>query len=410
MPKQHHTIKDIDIEIGDPSSYLLALWAAINKAYPEFQDVMIEIEDALGYGSKGGKSAIMNVVNKTAIKPKTVGYDEPPLLISIADREWIDSEYNEFSKLASYLDSTPLFSSTDTVYICGAGVCRMGDYISSLENIKSVYCTDLSWLALYLGRMFIRQEYHKLPALFRLDRLFYDVVSGANEVSARMLPPKFRPSGSSARNKIRYGVKDAFAMINPAPAKVICVPYLLDLFMGEQLRTLLIRICQWLEIGQELVIITTLLFRPAEERNPQDIVQVMKACGFEVDYLDITQLPYSFSYDNYGVRKEIWNTLILKAVKRKQTPLSNLILLTDANGLGRIDAGASFGDDVQITWQGNKMSLRSNYFQVFQKCLACTDYSALREMFIGRMSTEEFECAVGALASQSLLNLRAKPG
>ena len=45
----------------------------------------------------------------------------------------------------------------------------------------------------------------------------------------------------------------------------------------------------------------------------------IKDIDIKLGDLDITQLPYSFSYDNYGVRKEIWNTLILQQFSFERT-------------------------------------------------------------------------------------------
>jgi len=404
----HKAIKDINIKVGNPSKYLRTLWAAINESCPELKDVLTEIEMELGYDPREDKVATLNSADESFNKTGAIGYYDQPLLISIADREWIDSEYNEFNELASYLESKPLFSSASSIYICGAGVCRMGDYVSSLENIKSVYCSDLSWLALYVGRMLIQREYHKLPTLFHAPRLFYQVSSDFNAISAQSLHAKFHPSSERTGKNIQYEVRDAFALIGPTPAELVCVPYLLDLFAGDQMKTLVTRICQSMEVGQQLLIISTLLFHPVGERNPQEIVQTLKTFGFEIDYLDIAQLPYTFSYYNYGARKETWNTLIVKATKYKQTHSRNLKLLTDAGKLGPVDEDTSLGDDVHITWQDRKIILSRNHFDVFQKCLSCVDYSDLYESFANKMTAEEFEHAIGALTSRSLLCLQAK--
>jgi hypothetical protein len=405
MSNSHKTIKDINIKVDNPDRYLRTLWAAINESCSEMKDVLTEIEKELGHAPRGDKSVKLNPSDESFNKTGVIGYYEQPLLISIADREWVDSEYNEFNDLASYLGSKPLFSSASSVYICGAGVCRLGDYVSSLENIKSVYCSDLSWLGLYIGRMLIQREYHKLPALFHVPRLFYNVSSDFSAVSAKSLSAKFQPPSGVAGKNIQYEVRDAFALINPVPAELVCAPYLLDMFAGDHLKTLLIRMGQSMEVGQQLLIISTLLFHTVGERNPQEIVQTLKASGFEIDYLDITRLPYTFSYYNYGARKETWNTFILKATKRRQTHSRNLKLLTDAAKLGPVDEDASLGEDVHVTWQDRKMILSRKHFNVFQRLLSCDNYSDLQASFAGEMTAEEFEYAIGSLTSRSLLTL-----
>jgi hypothetical protein len=115
-------------------------------------------------------------------------------------------------------------------------------------------------------------------------------------------------------------VRNAFARADgPAACDLIVLPYVLDCQRGHGVQTMLIRILQQVEIDQEVLLImscTKATSHIAGGRDPKVVVETLDAMGFEITYLDITRLPYSFTMYGYGHAQLVPITLVARATRR----------------------------------------------------------------------------------------------
>ena len=312
-------LNGIPINVNHPTQYLEKLWYVLTYRYPQLGSMKVTIEDLLGYSPSLSSHETQQALNSV------LGYNSEDLVVSLIDREWQDSEFNEFDDFIKYFKINPLFSSSESIYICGAGTCRLGDYLASLEHLKKVTCSDLSWLTLFYGKLLIEGQTDLLPKPSIADRLFYRIDQALNKLVVENQPSRFKPP-LSRPGKIDFEVNNAFTLGNLNSFELICVPFLLDNFGGEKLESLLIRLCQSTSINQQLIIMTTFRFnhKLGKIRDPEAMKNILERCGFKIKHMDIVRLPYSFSYYNYASQKNTWNSIILGAVKKNETNLQKV--------------------------------------------------------------------------------------
>ncbi len=200
------------------------------------------------------------------------------------------------------------------------------------------------------------------------------------------------------RQCIRYTVSDAFAALNePIAADLIAVPYLLDNFRGVQCMSLLLRICQRVRAGQQIVILVTCIAegRAGPGRDPALIMDVLRRCGFKIQFLELIFLPYSFSYYSYAQMHTDWNTLVVRAERLVERDIDIVIAKSDQR-----DASQANPPD-----KANPLE-SANRDLVLSRLGSRERYQAMAAALIPRMGAIEFENAIGELTSRGLIDLR----
>jgi hypothetical protein len=317
-PASPHVLGGISLCIAEAPRYLQALRRVLTTHY---QDLVAIADD------------IDLVIAPDGLEPPVatpLGYVDPVAIVPLCEREWLDSPDNEFLELEAYLDRQKLLREFSTVRICGAGPCRLGDYVASLGRASRVVCTDLSWLMLYAGKLLLNNRGSELPSSFRQDRTLIRVDDDhrrfvETHISSQFLLPKNRrPAILDLR------VENAFAL-RDLTEEVVCAPYLLDAFSLTRALTLLTNLCLALDPAQSLFAIVTLSTAAARPhgRCLSDIHGTMLALGFEIEFLDVTRLPYSFSRQDRDYRRETWSTLIIQAKKVESSDLERVAVISD---------------------------------------------------------------------------------
>ncbi|MGE0259570.1 MAG: hypothetical protein AB7T18_12535 [Alphaproteobacteria bacterium] len=324
-------------------------------------------------------------------------------LIAVLDQEWQDYPGNEADRLFEYAETRRLFSSVKSVFLWGAGACRLADYLGSLEFVDRVDCSDLSWPALNFGRAFIEARHAELPEPLTRHRVFYHAGENNTDLVRTTRPSRFKApmTPPDRRQRIRYTVRDAFAPIDdPIAADLIVVPYLLDIFGGAQCISLLLRICQHIRAGQQIVILVTCTpeGRAGPGRDPGLIMDALQGCGFEFQFVDLVLLPYSFSYYSYGRKHTDWTTLVVRAERVRERD--------DGIVIARSERGDAF-----LANRANTANPRgpSNPELILERTRGAENYRSVAAALAPRMGLTEFENAVGELASRGLINLRIDP-
>jgi hypothetical protein len=391
MPKNKIELLGIDLEVPDATRYLEALSQAVQTTsfYPAaLRKAVVEAHVRhLPAQTKTGKNAT-----------RAVGFVGHELIVTL-DREWQDYANNEADRLFEYASSRGLFDSIKSVTLCGAGPCRLADYIASLPFIEKVLCSDLSWPALHFGRSLIEANYSELPALLTQSRAFYHVESQSTTLVRTTSESRFKPplTPPDRRHCIRYAVRDAFAAWDePIAADLIVVPYLLDVFRGAQCINLLLRICQHVRVGQQIVILVTCVAEgnAGPGRDPELILDVLRRCGFKINFLDLTFLPYSFSYYSYSQVHTDWNTLVVRAER-----LADRAADVDIARSDRWNAFRATHPD-KITRIGF-----ANLDLILSRLRSPENYRDMAAALIPQMGEREFEDAIGELLARGLVDL-----
>lgn len=393
MPARTVELSGIALEVPDPRAYLEALSRAMEIVSFYSLDQRKAVAKALGGlpRREGGinRDTVMRVLG-------FVDYD----LVAVMDREWQDYSDNEADRLFEYTSSRELFASVRSVFLLGAGPCRLADHLASLEFVEQVICSDLSWPALNFGRALIEANHAELPELLCKPRTFYHVEPESTRLirttrESRLKAPLTSPD---RRQCIRYIVRDAFAPPDePIAADMIVVPYLLDIFRGTQCVSLLLRICQRVSVGQQIVILVTCVTagKAGPGRDPGVIMDVLHSCGFKIRFLDLLFLPYSFSYYSYGQMETNWNTLVVRAER-----------LVDRSG--DIVIAKSDRWDVFRARQSDKMNPPgfANLDRFFNRLQSAESYQVMATESLPQMGATAFENTVGELLSRGLIELR----
>jgi len=228
--------------------------------------------------------------------------------------------------------------------------------------------------------------YHVEPHSTRLIR-----TTKESRFKAPLTPP-------DRRQCIHYTVRDAFAAVDePIAADLIVVPYLLDIFRGAQCISLLLRICQRIRAGQQIVILVTCVAegKAGPGRDPELIMDVLHRCGFKVRFLDLLFLPYSFSYYSYGRMHTDWNTLVVRAERLVERGADIFIARSDRR------------DALQANQPHKANALGSaNLDLILSRLRSAESYSSMAAALTPQMGAREFENAIGELLSRGLIHLR----
>jgi hypothetical protein len=295
---------DIPIHVPDTRAYLEALWRASAGPELHLEAACREIETWLGGPPDTAAPA-------PAINIGATGEHVYRLL----DREWYRSPHNEFDECVRYFESSSLFAGCGSVAVLGAGTCRLADYLSSLAHVHSVEASDLSWQALHYGQALIAGRIDRLPEKLVRPRPAYAVDRQARRMVAETRHAGFGASRGQPQN-VSYRVRDAF-LGEPIDHDTVCLPFLLDLFQGAHGRTLLAWTCEHARrLGQSIVVVTALISEIEAgpgARDPMAIVETLTAMGFEIDHLDIVDLPWSMSYYDSTYRRTTWPCIVTRA-------------------------------------------------------------------------------------------------
>ena len=384
-------LNGIGLEIPDAARYLEALSRAV-QTVPFYPAALRKtVVEALG----------RPLPTETRNKPdamRVLGFVDHELIATL-DREWQDYDDNEADRLFEYASSRRLFASIKSVALYGAGPCRLADYLASLPSMEHVLCSDLSWPALYFGKALIEANYAELPALLTDPRVFYHAEQQSTRLVRTTKESRFKSplTPPDRRQCIRYAVRDAFAAWDEATvADLIVVPYLLDVFRGTQCISLLLRICQHIRAGQQIVILVTCVAegRAGPGRDPGLIVDTLQRCGFKVQFVDLTFLPYSFSYYSYGQMHTDWNTLVVRAERLPDRGADIAVISSERWNTfraNRPDKANPLGS--------------ANLELILGRLQRAENYQSMAAALIPQMGAMEFENAIGELLTRGLIDL-----
>lgn len=370
------SLDGISINSPYPLYYLEALGFGIVRSFsgePQLVELLKKIEALLSHGFDAPYPLFQKV--HSARLGSLIGWSGAEVLGPLIDREWLVMEDGELEPLLRRLDASPALASSSRILICGAGVCRLGAHLASLDQVEAVCCTDLSYLGLYFGRLLVQGEGYRLPFCFRSPRVVLVVDSRAKALRSREWECRFHSTPEIAREKLRYEVADAFGLRPPLEVDLVVIPYLLDIFAGSRMVTALIRICEKLSIGQKLLLVVT----ASPRRDPRLVVGTLERCGFEISALDLRELPYSLSKRGIGFVRTFYDTLMLEAVKMCEPEPRAFELALDPLNLPEIGQ-AELLSWQSLPWQRQRpFALSSKQWASVQKALTLGSYGHCRE-------------------------------
>lgn len=392
MPGDTIELSGIALEVDDPRFYLEVLSRAVKGISFYSPALRQTIAEALVH-----QPATVRQIDQAAIM-RLLGFVNHEL-IAVLDREWQDYDGNEADRFFAFAASRQLFSGARSAFLWGAGACRLADYLGSLASIEQVTCSDISWPALYFGKALIDANYAALPELLTRARIFYHVEPKSTELVKMTKASRFKPplTPPDRRRNIRYAVRDAFAAVDePIGAELIVVPYLLDTFRADHCLTLLLRICQRIRVGQQIVVVVTCVpeTRAGKGRDPEMILNALLKCGFKPQFLELLFLPYSFSYYSHAQMHTNWNTLVVRAERVAER--DSEIVITRSR---RRDPSHESHPD------GANSSAAANRELVLNKLGRAETYEAMAAALTPRIGAMEFDIAVGELASRERIHL-----
>ncbi len=391
-------VEDIVLELPDAEEYLAVL-ARIGKGkYPQLAPILGNIER-----SSDGKRDSTEL--DSSLVADIIGYNDYSL-VCLLEREWLDDDgVDEFEVLISSLESRAFFAGIGSIFIYGAGTCGLGDFLASKPQFSAVTCADLSWLALYFGKSVIEGRLELLPRAFREMRVFYEPDCERKRLCTSSRPSRLRRPLSGGNGKISYVVRNVFHNGSPIAAEMICAPFLLDCFGGERMKTALIRLCQQTSVGQSLAIMVTCRGDNARlERNPAVILELLERCGFEIGWLDLVALPYSFSRHDHAYVRTTYNTFVVRAVKRDSIKAANLALVSR---LRREDAIPESAEAEAYCLRRGKsvIVLGESEVSILRLCQKTIHYDVLLRTLAGRFGLDRIESAVATLTARALVDL-----
>jgi hypothetical protein len=127
-------------------------------------------------------------------------------------------------------------------------------------------------------------------------------------------------------------------------------------------------------------------------------MDVLGRCGFEIQFLDVTFLPYSFSYYSYAQVHTDWTTLVVRAKK-----------MTDRDAAMVITKSGRF-DELQASRPDKSNPLRPSHLDlILTRPRSAENYQAMAAALVPEIGAFEFESAIGELVSRGLIDLRVEP-
>jgi hypothetical protein len=394
-------LDDIALNVPDPAAYASLLRTVLRREFPHI------LAAAPGLGAACGPEPAEEPTLDRRTLNGTLGYNGD-IIAELIDREWADSEENEFDALADYLTANSLTAGARSILVLPAGTCRLGDYLAAGEEGRSIVCADLSWLVLYFGRALIERRLDRLPEISRADRTFYSTtLSSAPRILETRRPVAFKPPFCARPPGIRYEVRDVFHASGALPGALVIVPFLLDCTSGAHAVTMLVRLLQQLTIGQELLLLMTCADtrKPRAVRDPRVVVETCEALGLGLRYLDLANLPYSFSRLGFGYHRVIWNTLVLKARKESE-PVRDVMVTRADPGAGLVGVEEAAEGGCVVVLRDRRIALSAAERGVMERCSgAGIPYGELRELLRATVDPGRFDGIIGTLASKQLLEL-----
>ena len=165
------------------------------------------------------------------------------------------------------------------------------------------------------------------------------------------------------------------------------------------MRTMLVRILQQLEVGQDVLMIMscTKSSHYAGGRDPKVVVEAVEASGFAVTYLDIMHLPYSFSMNGYGHAQIRSTTLVLRATRVAASDAARIFLSQRPEGEASGATSSRQGKqpfDKDATPDLDRLVLdacrtRVSAAHAFEICGSAMDASTF-DTVIGRLAARQF--------------------
>lgn len=387
------TLDGIPLDVADPAHYLSVLAPIVQHHHPEILSDADDL-DAL----RRSLPARAETPDRHAAAV-VIGWSGS-IVAELIDREWSASARNEFEALAGYLTSRGLIGTASSVLVYGAGTCRLADYLNSLDSRRTVVCTDLSWLMLYYGRALNERRFDRLPAANRAGRTYYTVrTEGGLRLEAEVRPHAFTPPFCQEPGRIHYSVRNAFARYANPACDLVVLPYVVDCQRGPAVRTMLVRILQQLKAGQDLLVIMSCTKSPHSPngRDPKVVADTVAASGFAVTYLDITDLPYSFSMYGYGQAQMRPTTLALRATRLVASDPCRIFLSARPHG----DAAVVSPSREEI----GRVAMAELERLVLDACQTRISYAHAYARCTNAMDEAAFEAAITNLTSQRLVDM-----
>src|SRR5260370_42666605 len=149
-----------------------------------------------------------------------------------------------------------------------------------------------------MGKGVIEEGPEVLPEYFRRDGLYYGTDDTPRDLREHARPTVFRPAFCQDTKKLSYEVRNAVALGRSLRGNLLAMAFLLDAFGGRQVQSLLIRVALSMAKGQSVVIVTTMI-GGADPRDPRESLRTFIGRGFDIQFLDVTRLPYSLYIDDF---------------------------------------------------------------------------------------------------------------
>jgi len=379
-----------------------ALFAASGPELGEFRPLIEQIEAMLGEEIALPTPAELAQVDRQWVD-RALGYADLPRISGLLDREWLQSENEEFARLAAILRETAVLGAAKKVYICGDGVCRLGDYLSSLDQVTSVCCADLSFLILYFGRIMIRGDRGLLPKSFSKPRKFFEIDALTRTLVGRDRYLPYREPFGSPERLPRFEVADIFGLPVPTDVDLVCVPYVFDTTTGARLETMAIRLCEALAVGQKLLIVVTLL----QGRDPRTILQALDAGGVTVTDLALYRLGYSSARYDYGHTAVTFTTLFIEAEKTRETAGDRIQVVANFRHEDRAAFHRGLREKAFPRQTKHPLDLDADQSALVCDALAgATDYAGLRQRLRAGLDEPATEQVLYYLTAEDKLSLR----
>lgn len=396
------SLDGIPIGVPWPLHYLEALGLGLRDAFPDDawrSGLLGDIESLLGYELKPAEPPLQPAHLQRL--GKIIGWFGAEILGHLVDREWLVTEKNEFEPLRRLLDASSTLAAASRVSICGSGVCRLGEYLASRNDIAGVECMDLSFLGLHLGRLLAKGEGDRLPRALRRPRLLLTVDPEKKMLRSHRQVCRFHSPSEAGREKLTFRVADAFNLTCSLPADLVFVPYVLDVFASVRMTTVLVRICERLAEGQKLLLLVTANPR----RDPRRVCEVLRQCGCEIVALQLHELPYSLASYGSGFVRTIYTTLMLEAVKTSETDLDSLDLAVDLGAAGEIGPSQLFARESLPGQKQKPLELAPGAWSSLRSSLARTSFGQFRDSLRQELGEPASENVVAYLLASGCLSL-----
>lgn len=307
------SLAGIPLYVREPFEYLYELSRAVELQYPELRHILGELRVQVDDAANDRWNKIENVV---------LAYARPKQLYEVVVKDWIDGQENECDPLTNYLTERGLLNGIRTAVVCGAGVGRLSDYLLS-EGLRTVTNVDLSWLVLYIGRLLLTGRSDEIPPILKQTRILHEVDEDHRGIHERDVPVHFKQPRITPDSDVRFEVRDCFAF-QPVDADAVLACNFVETHRGRVPATLTTQIVRQLRPGQTLLHVTWVSSEEGTGRTPRDILRLLDICGFETEWVDFIQLPYSLHNRFVGSARSEWKNLVVRSRKRTEASLDRI--------------------------------------------------------------------------------------